>query len=78
MREVQKEFMALMQARFPLIEFLEMEERPTGTVLLHVYSPYPDEIMEVLETTSGPVVDLVDEGLDVMVLPHSIKVDRAA
>jgi len=75
-REIQAELLARMQAKFPLIEFLEIEERSTGTVVLHVYSPYPDDLMEVLETTSERLADLVDEGLCVMVLPHSEKLIR--
>jgi uncharacterized protein (UPF0332 family) len=77
-REVQGELLAMMQARFPRIEFLRTEELPTGTVILHVYSPYPDELMEVLETTSERIVDLGDEGLDVMVLPRSERFPQAA
>jgi hypothetical protein len=76
-REVQKELLAKMQKKFPRIELVEVEERPDGGFSLHLYAPYADKFA-ILRTVSSRVVELLDEGLFVLVIPHSEKPVRQA
>ena len=77
-REVRKEFLTAMRERFPLVEIINTEIRPTGTVVLRIYAPYEDTVA-VLETVSARVFELgADEKLDVMVLPFREKPSRRA
>ena len=78
MREVQKELLERVRKRFPRVELIETEERPGGTFVLHLYAPYKDMLFAILDCTSPRVVELIDEGLDVMVLPHRQKPARRA
>lgn len=75
LREVQRELLAKLQKRFPRIELTEVEERPGGGFSLHLYAPYEDKFA-ILKTVSGRLVDLLDEGLFVVVLPHSERPER--
>ena len=69
-REVEVELLEKMRQTFPQIQLAETEELPSGTFILHLYAPYEDK-MGILESVSSRLVELIDEGLDVMVLPHS-------
>jgi len=69
-REVQSDLLAKLQKKFPRIELVEVEERADGGYSLHLYAPYADKFA-ILRTVSSRLVDLLDEGLFVVVLPHS-------
>lgn len=72
-KEIGQDLLARMRARFPLVELLETEDRPAGTIAYHVYVPYED-VFEVLDATGNRVVELAaDENLIVLIIPHSQK-----
>ena len=78
-QEVREEFLARLKQRFPLVELVNTEERPTGTVVFLVYAPYEDK-MDILEVNSERIAELAAmENFHVMVLPVNDRPkDRAA
>ena len=77
-RKIRLELLTRMRKRFPLVELIDTEVRPAGTIVYRVYAPY-DDGFEVLETISGRLVDLaVDDKLDVLVVPLREKPARRA
>lgn len=77
--QVGQELLGRMRKDFPLVELLDTEDRPAGTVAYHVYVPYED-VFHVFDATGNRVVELAaDEDLIVMMVPHSRKdLHRAA
>ena len=72
-REITQELVQKMQEQFPLVELIEVEDRPTGTVAIHIYTPYEDTFA-VLDATGTRVVDLsATEEIHVMIVPHHQK-----
>lgn len=77
-RQVQDELVALIKTKFPLVEHIETEDRPSGTVAISIYAPYEDTFA-VLEATGMRLVDLAtDENLPVLILPMNQKADKPA
>lgn len=77
--QVGEELIGRIRKEFPLVQLLEAEDRPAGTVAYHVYVPYED-VFHVFDVTGDRVVELAaHEGLIVMLVPHSRKnLHRAA
>lgn len=77
--QVGQELLGRMRKTFPLVELLETEDRPAGTVAYHVYVPYED-VFDVFDATGNRVVELAaDEDLIIILVPHSQKnLHRAA
>jgi hypothetical protein len=71
-REVEAEVLERLRKHYPEVELTATEELPSGTFILHLYAPYEDK-MAILEAVSPRLVEIIDEGLDVMVLPESYK-----
>jgi hypothetical protein len=68
-RQVEKELLALLKERFPLVELLGSQEWADGRVVFDVYAPYEDEL-EVMQTVVRRLVELsINEGLHVSVFP---------
>lgn len=70
-RQVRTELLTKIQARFPLVEYIDDYERPPGTFIIRLHTP-DDNGIEILDMVSERIVDLcVDEDLDILVLPLS-------
>jgi hypothetical protein len=76
--EIQEELLTRMRKRFPRVELLSTEEWPTGTVVIRIYAPYSDK-MALMESVVDRTVELlVNEGLNISILPLSEKPCRRA
>lgn len=77
--QVGQELLGRMRHEFPLVELMDTEDRPAGTVAYHVYVPYED-VFGVFDSTGNLVVELAaDENLIVLLVPHGRKdLHRAA
>ena len=77
-REVRDEFLARLKNHFPLVELVDTEDRPAGTVVFRVYAPYDDK-MDILDVNADRIAELADQDFHVMVLPVSYRAkDHAA
>jgi hypothetical protein len=72
-RQIREELLQMIHERFPLVEYLDTQEEPTGTVAIALYVPYEDTF-SVLEATGTRLVDIAaDENLPVILLPLTTK-----
>ena len=67
--------LARLKERFPLVEFIDTEERPSGTTVLRVYAPYEDKL-PLIDVNAAHIAELAGtEDIHVMILPVSYRLD---
>ena len=73
-RAVRKEFLDRLKQRFPVVELVGTEERPTGTVVFRVLIPDEDDLLAIADVNAERISELAaDEDLHFMVMPISEK-----
>lgn len=78
MKKLQGELLAKIQKKFPLVEFMQLQELDNCGFALHLYAPYEDK-MGIIHEVGEDMADLVDEGIFLRVFPLSRRItDRTA